>query len=529
EGAGGRIVDIGDGDTIEIDNQPPLSVGGQYIDTSVTCENTGNGETVWYDPFNKQNAADNDAFKTDAKRRGEAEMLSWDATISTMDLFELPAGSVAAAFGVEYRNEKINDVPAGVTVANEKTNDPVWAYAGTSADYERTSTAAFFEMVAPLASGLEATLAGRLDHYDDFGTDFNPMVRLRYQPLDQLTFRANWSTSFRAPSLAQAGQGTRLTSHTFSCENLPSDLDNPVTGDAANFCDGTDVDVADIDGVTEGLNTEELGSDDLEAETANNYGFGFVLTPNDDITLSVDWWRIEYDNLVSAFNTDVEQSWIEEQIRDGNYVLGSNLSDLSSGNAGVLIDENTGEILDTHFQLFNTGFQNVEGIDLAYTQYFDLNNYGTLKWMVDASYLVEYEEKVCKSCEVDQLAGEYSYPSLKASTGLRWRKNNWSTSVFANYTHSYEEDGTDDRVGGPTTDELAEIGIDVADIRDVPSWTVWDLNVSYDFDSGSYLSFNVDNVFDKDAPRTYSNYEGVDFYNHNVMGRAYSVRYTHAF
>ncbi|WP_439135269.1 TonB-dependent receptor plug domain-containing protein [Pseudomaricurvus sp.] len=530
QGSGGRIVDIGDGDTIELDNEPPLSPGGQYIDTSVTCENSGNGDTLWYDPFNGQQTAGNDIFKTEAKRSGESNMLSWDLTVSNPELFEMPAGFAAAAFGLEYRKEDIEDTPAGITVANDQTNDPVWNFAGTSADYDRQSFSAFFEVMTPLAENLELTFAGRYDEYDDFGSDFNPMVRLRYQPSDSLILRANWSTSFRAPSLSQAGQGTRLTSATFVCDSLSSDLMNPVAGATnANFCDGLGTAVDDIDGQSETLNTEELGSNQLKAEEAETFGFGLLYKFNEDISVTADWWRIEYDDLVSSFTSDVEQSWIENAIRQGDYTLGSNLSDLDSGTAGVLIDDSTGEIIDSHFQLYNTGFQNVEGVDLTYTQYIDTDNYGTFTLLFDASYLTEYEELVCETCDVDQLAGEFSYARWKANGGIRWSKGGWRAGLFANYVHSYNEDGADDRFGGPTETELAEIGKDVNNLSPVSSWTVWDLNIGYEFEGGSYFSINVDNLFDREAPTTYSTYDGVDFYNHNVNGRFISAGYTHVF
>lgn len=528
EGAGGRIVDIGDGDTINIDDEPPLSEGGQYIDTSVTCENSGHGTTVWYDPFNGQLNSDNESFKTPAKREGESEIASWDFTMSTADLFMLPAGPVAAAFGGELRNEKVSDTPAGITVATNETNDPVWNFSGTSAEYERDSQALYFEMVAPIIEGMEVTLAGRYDNYSDFGDDFNPMIRLRYQPIEELTLRGNWSTSFRAPSLAQAGQGTRLTSHTFSCENLPSDIVNPVTGlTAANLCDGVGAeDASDLE--TDSMFTEELGSADLEPETAETMGFGFLFNPTYDTEMSLDWWRIEYDNLVSKFTTNVEQSFIEQAIRDGNVTLGDALSDLSTGTPGVLIDETSGQIIDTHFQLFNTGFQNVEGVDLTFTQYYE-TSFGSFKLMADASYLIDFEEQVCATCPVEKLAGEFTYPRLKGSLGGRWTKDAYRVSLFANYTSGYKEDGESDRFQGPDANELAEIGVDADNLSDVSEWVTWDASFGYEMSEAGYVSASVNNLLDSKPPRTYSTYDGVDFFNHDVIGRTVSVRYTHTF
>lgn len=45
-------------------------------------------------------------------------------------------------------------------------------------------------------------VSGRYDHYSDFGGTFNPKVGLDYKPVDWITLRGNWGTSFNAPSLS---------------------------------------------------------------------------------------------------------------------------------------------------------------------------------------------------------------------------------------------------------------------------------------------------------------------------------------
>ena len=47
---------------------------------------------------------------------------------------------------------------------------------------------------------LEVVLAERVDKYSDFGSAWKPKISLRYKPFDDLTFRATYAESFRAPS-----------------------------------------------------------------------------------------------------------------------------------------------------------------------------------------------------------------------------------------------------------------------------------------------------------------------------------------
>src|ERR1700759_3096687 len=57
------------------------------------------------------------------------------------------------------------------------------------------------EVSVPAIKGLDIDLAGRYDHYEGVGKTFNPKVSIRFQPIDQLLFRAAVGKGFRAPSL----------------------------------------------------------------------------------------------------------------------------------------------------------------------------------------------------------------------------------------------------------------------------------------------------------------------------------------
>ena len=63
----------------------------------------------------------------------------------------------------------------------------------------------------------------------------------------------------------------------------------------------------------------------------------------------------------------------------------------------------------------------------------------------------------------------------------------------------------------------------------VPSWTVWDANFSYDITDQQFINLNVRNLFDRDPPRVLGLSSNVDQINHNSMGRFWTLRYTFAF
>ena len=76
-----------------------------------------------------------------------------------------------------------------------------WVRPATPSAAAATSTRRYFEWLFPFTSTFDITIAGRYDKYSDYGNDFSPKIAARWQPLDNLTFRASYGEGFRAPTL----------------------------------------------------------------------------------------------------------------------------------------------------------------------------------------------------------------------------------------------------------------------------------------------------------------------------------------
>src|SRR5437870_10375151 len=72
-----------------------------------------------------------------------------------------------------------------------------------TSDNHRTNVAAYADAETDLASQLLADVAGRFEHYSDFGSRMTGKLALRYQPTKQITLRGAASTGFRAPGISQ--------------------------------------------------------------------------------------------------------------------------------------------------------------------------------------------------------------------------------------------------------------------------------------------------------------------------------------
>ena len=461
-----------------------------------TCEDVGK-TTLWYNPFGGQTDQPeglNERLETQAERNGESRMYGVDVN-ATGDLFDFNGRTVKAAVGAEFRREEVKDTPAGVAVATENNPEPILGFSSTSVDAERDVWAVYGEAYVPLADNLDLQLAGRYDDYEGFGGDFNPKVALRYEATESLIFRANWSTSFRAPSLAQSGAGVLLSSYTVDCEETPEACDGDPAEDGAS------------------LLSEDVGNPDLGAENAESYGAGVLFRPTDNIDINLDYWHIRHEDLVGIDEDD----FIRRALA-GEFTVAAPGA-LPTGEPGVEVRD--GFVTDAHFQITNLGYQETSGIDFSYTQYVDDTPVGDLAFLFDLTYLLEYERQASTNAPVEDLAGDFRYPELLANATVRWTLDDWRASLTGRYTSSYEDD--------PSSRTLEAVGLPDDAQVDVDSWFVLDANLSYDFAENTFIQLNVRNLLDEEPPLVLGSGSNVDLINHSAMGRYVTLRLRYGF
>ncbi|MGJ3231877.1 MAG: TonB-dependent receptor plug domain-containing protein [Oceanicaulis sp.] len=461
-----------------------------------TCEDVGK-TTLWYNPFGGQtNQPDGllDLIETQAERNGESRMYGVDVN-ATGNLFNFNGRTVKAAIGAEFRREEVTDTPSGVAVATLNNPEPILGFSSTSVDADRDVWAVYGEAYVPLADNLDLQIAGRYDDYEGFGGDFNPKVALRYEASESLIFRANWSTSFRAPSLAQSGAGVLLSSYTVDCEETPQACDGDPTEDGNS------------------LFSEDVGNPDLGAENAESYGAGVLFRPTDNIDVNLDYWHIRHEDLVGIDEDD----FIRRALA-GEFTV-TTPGALPTGEAGLEVRD--GFVTDAHFQITNLGYQETSGIDFSYTQYVDDTPVGDLSFLFDFTYLLEYERQASVNSPVEDLAGDFRYPELLANATVRWRLDDWRASLTGRYTSSYKDD--------PRSDALEALGLpDDAEV-DVDSWFVLDANLSYDFAENTFIQLNVRNLLDEEPPLVLGSGSNVDLINHDALGRYVTLRLRYGF
>ena len=146
--------------------------------------------------------------------------------------------------------------------------------AGSATNKGRNSVAGYVELDTEIVAGLTTTVAGRYEHFSDFGDTVNGKFAARYEIIPGVAVRGSVSNGFRAPSLHQQYFSTTST----------------------NFIAGVPVDISTV--AVNSPVARALGSKDLKAEKSVNLSGGFTLRPVRAMTLTVDYYNIKIKDRV---------------------------------------------------------------------------------------------------------------------------------------------------------------------------------------------------------------------------------------
>ena len=195
--------------------------------------------------------------------------------------------SVSLAFGGEYRNENYKIVAGELQsyVNGPFSAAPFNAAGGAqvfpgfrpanATDVSRDSFAGYVELDADLTDRLTLQLAGRYEHFSDFGDTINGKAAARFEIIDGVAVRGSVSTGFRAPSLAQQSFATTST--------------NNVGGaliEIGTFPVSSPVAIA-------------LGAQPLQPEKSLNFGAGVTFTPISGFSITADYYNIQIKDRIT--------------------------------------------------------------------------------------------------------------------------------------------------------------------------------------------------------------------------------------
>ena len=444
--------------------------------------NTGAFNPLDQDSWSEENLS---TYVYTEQNSGGSQSLTLAASVAG-EIFEMPAGYVGFAAGVERRTDKAWYTPDSLT-SQGMANDP--RVESTSGSYDVNEAYVEFAVPlladAPLAEHVELSAAVRYFDYSTFGDDATWKLGLTWKLNDQLMVRSVASTAFRAPTVDELYGGE---SPSFD------QITHPIGQDQAEVTVG--------------------GNENLTPEEADTLTMGVVYEPNwlDGFSITLDYYSIEIDNAI----TKVDSQYIVDQClsSDGTPInTGSALcqsADISMDNSGRIKFNNT---------LQNIGAENISGFDLNFAYSFQAVG---LDWRanLDTSLLNEYEVEVTgETTDYSGLitGGIGSYADIKSNFSLMAMGDDWNATYKARYISGMDSASCQSDPSAcyaPST----------------PSVVYHDVSGTYNATESLTLTSGINNLFDKEAPYyTGNNDSNTDPYTYDVIGRYFFVKASVAF
>lgn len=404
-----------------------------------------------------------DPFLISVERVTTTSLALADFKVTNGNLFTLPGGDVGIAAGVEARRETYDEnrddrLDGSITFTDAVTgsfsDSDVLNSSGTpDSEGARTVLGAFVEasvplvgpeMNIPLIQTLDLQLAARYEDYSDFGgSGIKPRIAAAWKPFDSLKLRGAYSKGFRAPNLLvinqQVGRSNTRQDSSF-CE--------------AGVQNGTFAEYGDCEGFTTFTQERRIVAEDIGPEEDTNITFGAVFEPRgfdgplrflDGLTLTVDRWEIERENVVGVFGGANQIDLDLVQRLNGSFNENVVREDPDEDDIaflqGTAFESNPfGEILFVQDTYDNNETQEVKGID--YAAYYDLNGtkLGDFKFKINATQMTDYfidlspgslairdavesgqiSDEITVSQEGD-IIGQNGQPEWQAAASVTWR------------------------------------------------------------------------------------------------------------
>jgi iron complex outermembrane recepter protein len=389
-------------------------------------------------------------------------------------LVEIAEEPVALAVGSTVTHQKFTDVFDEKSVEGD-----VYGNAGSSGGGQRRTQALFSELSIPLFdSRAEIQLAGRFDHYSDFGSTANPKAALLIRPVPQLLLRGSVGKGFKAPLMKDLYAATS--------DGNPTFIDH-VACDAARAGNG---DIRQCNPLQH--NVVSSGNTGLKEERSLSYNFGAVFEPSKSFNIGADAFMTKVNNVVDI---DYEDLTLAEK------------QGIDLANHGVVVTRDShGEIETIHAPLQNLSAQRISGIDISAAY-----RLSDIRFSNEHSRMFEYREE--------------GFPG----TGLRNKldekgKPRWKNTVAISYVPNDFHDAT--------LSALSTAGqqMEVKEAGRIATYTTLDLSYSYRTRTAGTFSLGVKNVLGTTPPLDLSNPSDPlndDLYDQ--IGRQFIVGYSKTF
>jgi iron complex outermembrane receptor protein len=372
------------------------------------------------------------------------------------------------------------------------------------------------EMRIPLVKAINVQLAGRYEHYSDFGSVAKPKLALAWDVNDSVRLRASFSRGFKAPNLETTadytyGRAVGVNDYT-RCE-----------------ADIRARRLTNFNACARSLTARYFisGNPELGPETSNTSNIGIVLQPSfipaalGRFTLTLDRWKIDQVGIVGVLGA-------------GNIVAQDYLSRVGGGAGSAAVVRAApnaddialfagtgltpvGVVTDVRDMFMNLQPQQISGYDMSVNWRKRTSEYGSFDVNLNIAYMDKYMQSPLSG--IDNLfaareAGTINpatplsdpgnrlrsgaRPSLKGAANATWKGGAWQVGVSMSYIGAVYDDEFLTSAGEPWR---------------VEDQALWNGYLQYAVRSEGMLKdvrlrLGARNLFDKAPPLSQNGYNG---------------------
>ena len=393
---------------------------------------------------------------------GEERNLFADLSVMDVLFTGTTKNNVDIATGFQWKKEGFeitrNDESKAVFDADGnivQQSDLIFLGGGLENKDSRDSKAMFVEASKDMSDKLQLKGALRFENLESDQT-WNPKFSMRYAMSDNLILRGSYSTSFREASISQ------LSSSLVALEGL-QDFN----------VDGT------RNGGTAFVRVAVANNPSLVPETSDNMNFGAIWTPNDQTSITVDYWDIAYENIIT------------KESAQGKIIANP---------ADPDIKRLSGNLVGVTTSYINAAKVDASGLDIEATYSFD-TEFGQASVGINTARMLNYEipngtggmRDVVGLFNHDNFAR--SMPETKSVITAKLNNGDHTFAAFIRMVSEYE-----------TTRALTAAATAAGFGADIDSFTTVDVRYSYDLDmcgNDIKISAGINNVADEMAPIVY--------------------------
>ena len=319
--------------------------------------------------------------------------------------------------------------------------------------HSRKNYAAYLDFALSPIQDLQVDVAGRFEHYTDFGDAQVGKITARYDIIPEFAIRGTISTGFRAPTIQEEFYSATNVSPTSAIVQLP-----PNSPSAAL-----------------------LGVKPLQPEASTNYSAGFVAHPLDDLSVTLDAYSISLRNRIVGTGT----------------LYGSG----GASNAPIVTTAILahGNVLDptvsqTGVSLFVNGISTLtQGIDLSVNYLTDFGDFGSVNWTVAGNYndtSISNQIATPASLAPQSLFSKTTTslltranPKEKVGLSALWNLDDWTMNLRETFY-------------GPTSVFYSPNG-GTYYLNKVDTTAITDLEIDYHYLQSWTIAFGANNLLDK--------------------------------